>query len=178
MPSNVNTAPNPATYASACRIASQRDGRRPSAEPATAIAVSCPRYAGTSGSTHGERKLITPAASATRIVRSVPSIARSGVQDVSEEAAQLGGARHELEPPIAELHHRDRREIGALPGRVRVDVTLDQSWREETGVGPLIEQPDQEAACLIAQPAPGAAVEDKIGEGSVDHLFADCRGGS
>src|SRR5678815_5104452 len=41
---------------------------------ATAIAVSWPRYAGTSGRTHGERKLITPAASATRIVRSVPDI--------------------------------------------------------------------------------------------------------
>src|SRR5262245_42282429 len=38
------------------------------------MAVSCPRYAGTSGRTHGERKLITPAASATRIVRSVPDI--------------------------------------------------------------------------------------------------------
>ena len=48
--------------------------RRARRRAATAIAVSCPRYAGTRGRTHGERKLMTPAARATRIVRSVPLI--------------------------------------------------------------------------------------------------------
>ena len=42
-PSRVNTAPNPATYAMAWRMAVQRDGVRPSADEATAIAVSWPR---------------------------------------------------------------------------------------------------------------------------------------
>src|SRR6476660_5895038 len=124
MPSAVKTAPNPATYARAWRIASQREGRAPSAEPATAIAVSWPRYAGTRGRTHGDKKLMTPAARATRIVRSVPDMARSGVQNVGQEAAELGRARHELETLLAQLDDRDRGEVGAFPGRVGVDVTF------------------------------------------------------
>ena len=42
MPRIVNTAPNPATYASDCRTAIQRDGRAPGSPAATAIAVSWP----------------------------------------------------------------------------------------------------------------------------------------
>src|SRR6185369_6362114 len=178
MPSNVKTAPNPATYASAWRIASQRDGRAPSAEPATAIAVSWPRYAGTSGRTHGERKLMTPAARATRIVRSVPDIARSSVQDVGQEAPELGGTRHELQALVAELDDRDRSEVRALPGRIGIDVAFDQARRQQARVGPLVEQGDQQAARLIAQATAGAAVQDKVGEGSVTHLAMDCRRGS
>ncbi len=69
---------------------------------------------------------MTPAARATRIVRSVPDIGRSGVQDVGQEAAQLRGARHELEAPLAELDDRDRGEVGAFPGGIGVDVAFDE----------------------------------------------------
>ncbi len=70
MPRSVNTVPNPATKARAWRTAAQRDGRPAAASPwaATATAVSWPRYAGTSGRTHGERNETSPAAMATRNV--------------------------------------------------------------------------------------------------------------
>ena len=73
---------------------------------------------------------MTPAARATRIVRSVPVIA-SRVQDVGEEAPELGEAGRELEPPVAELDDRDRGEVGAFAGRIGLDVALDESWSRE-----------------------------------------------
>jgi len=93
MPRTVNTAPKPATYARACLTASQREGVAPGAAPATAMAVNCPRYAGTSGSTQGDRKLMTPAARATRIVRFVPSIggiSHHWTENTSDEDIVLG----------------------------------------------------------------------------------------
>ena len=68
IPSSVKTVPNPATNATECLTAAQRDGRSIDPFAATATAVSWPRYAGTSGSTQGERKEISPAAIATRNV--------------------------------------------------------------------------------------------------------------
>ncbi len=69
MPSRVKTVPNPATYAMAWRSAVQREAViAPSGPAATATAVSWPRYAGTSGRTHGERNETRPAKTATRNV--------------------------------------------------------------------------------------------------------------
>src|SRR6478609_6944156 len=175
MPRTVKTAPNPATYASAWRIASQRDGRAPSAEPATAIAVSWPRYAGTSGSTHGDRKLMMPAARATRIVRSVPAIGRSGVQDVGQQAPELRGAGRQLEPAVAQLDDRDGAEERALPGGVGLDIALDEGRHGKAGARSLLLECDEDRARLFAQPAAGAAVQDEVGEGNVAHLAVDCR---
>ena len=79
---------------------------------------------------------MTPAARATRIVRSVPFIVRrspsrpvraSGVEDVGEQPADLAGAQRQLEAAVAELEHRDRREERALPLRIGRDVALDDA---------------------------------------------------
>src|SRR6188474_3041649 len=129
-PSNANTAVNPNTNAKAWRTASQRPGRTIPA-PATAIALSWPRYAGTSGSTHGERKLIRPAASATRMVRSVPEVipgsSQRSRQDVAEESAELGRARGELEASVGELDDRNPVEVLPLEVGVGLDIDLGQS---------------------------------------------------
>ena len=152
----------------------------PPAHRATAIALSCPRYAGTSGSTHGERKLIRPAASATRIVRSVPhvmraSLPRSPSRTSLEQSAELGGARRELEPSIAELDDGDRREEAPFEVGVGLDVDLDRAWASEARRGALVEECAQEVTRLIAQVAARAAVQDEVGEGSVGHGVGDCR---
>src|SRR6266545_2644297 len=108
---------------------------------------------------------MTPAARATRIVRSVPAIARSGVEDVGQETAHPGGAGRELEASVAELDDRDRTEERALPGRVRFDVAFDEVGRHEAGLATRVEQGDNVASGFVTQAAAGAAVQDQVGEG-------------
>ena len=55
-----------------------------------------------------------------------PPLMRGAVQLVGEEAAHAGEAGHRLEAAVAEFDDRDRREVGALPVVVRVDVAFDE----------------------------------------------------
>ena len=82
----------------------------------------------------------------------------------------MRGARHELEPPIAELDDRDRGEEGALPGGVGVDVALDERRRREAGVARSSSSAMSSARASSHRPQSGAAVQDEVGEGSVGHL--------
>src|SRR5204863_743490 len=99
---------------------------------ATATAVSCPMYAGTSGRTQGLRKLSRPAATARRIVRLSaligPRLPRhsheASVEDIVQGATELEGRRGELEPAATELDDRDRGEEPSLPRRIARDVSL------------------------------------------------------
>ena len=120
---------------------------------------------------------MTPAASATRIVRSVPAVMRSraAVQDVGQEAAELGDARRELEAPVAELDDRDRREERALPGRVGLDVALDER-RVSAGrrAARSSSRASRSVAGLVAQAATGAAVQDRGRGGECRPSRSDC----
>src|SRR6185369_6276228 len=212
-PSSVNTEPNPATYASAWRKAVQREGpaRRAGkpfavAEPvrlasATATAVSWPMYAGTSGSTHGLRKLRRPAAIATRIVR-LSALIRAGpgsrcrapvarshdgrlhegrsheapVEDVVEEPADLARRRGKLEATPVELEDRDRGEEAPLPGGIGRDVPFVEGRDPSPARGTVLEQALDDGARLVAQAAAVAGVQDELGEGS-RHRSLHSRGG-
>ena len=92
----------------------------PSARPTTATADSWPMYAGTSGSTHGERKLRRPApSSATAIVRSAGHPARAPARTRRAAAASWPADDDELDSPLAELDHRDALEVAADAARGR-----------------------------------------------------------
>src|SRR5665647_2795950 len=134
-PRNVKTAANPSTYASAWRTASQRNepAAAASSPRTTATTVSCARYAGTSGSTHGEMKLMMPAPKASRRVRSeagmrsgtpavdpfaaagnppaVDPFAAAGdppaVERIGQEGSDGTGPEGQRQPATVEFQHRD-----------------------------------------------------------------------
>ena len=109
----------------------------PSARPTTATAESCPMYAGTSGSTHGDRKLSSPAPSATAIVRSISDRIRgrgAGVaalpdarvaQHLVQQPSHLADRHEELDPLVAELDDGDPLEVAPVELGVVLDVALD-----------------------------------------------------
>ena len=81
MPRIVKTVPKPSTKAIACGSTRQRDVGRVTRGPAKGVTVAVavaaaltmpiwPRYAGTTGRTHGEMNETIPAMSAAAIVRS------------------------------------------------------------------------------------------------------------
>ena len=121
---------------------------------------------------------MTPAARATRIVRSVPAIARSGVEDVGQETADPGGAGGELQAPIAELDDRDRGEEGALPGRIGLDVALDEGRvRAGRPGGAAPGAPTTKLRVSSHRPQPGRPYRMRSGRGLSEHLGRDCTRG-
>src|SRR4029453_2861755 len=109
----------------------------------------------------------TPAAKATRIVRSVPpmgSAARGGgqVEGLGQELPDAGQAGGELEPPVTELDDWDRRHERALPGFVGVDVALDERRGGEAGGRPIGQQVDEGAARVVAQVTARAGVQVEL----------------
>src|SRR5664279_5697777 len=141
-PRNVKTAANPSTYASAWRTASQRDepAAAASSPRTTATTVSCARYAGTSGSTHGEMKLMMPAPKASRRVRSeagmrsgtpaVDPFAAAGdppaVERIGQEGSDGTGPEGQRQPATVEFQHRDLLEELTLRRGIVGDPALDE----------------------------------------------------
>src|SRR5215218_1411570 len=150
----------------AWRIASHRDGLA-SACPTTATALSCPTYAGTRGSTHGERKLRRPAPTAMAIVRSTGS-GRGGrvARDRVQEAPQLADGDDELDALLAQLHHRNALEIAAIEVRIGLDVALDELGHGQPAGASVGEDELDRLTRLVAKRALRARVQDEIGEGS------------
>ena len=170
MPSSVKTAPNPATYATAWRSASQREAVvAPSGRAATATAVSWPRYAGTSGRTHGDEEARRRPAKTRRGSSGCRrSRRRRPVEHVREEAPELGRARRQLQLATAQRDDRDREGVPALQVGVGLDVALDQARRRQPVRGAIGEEQLERRARLVAEVAAGArnTGRDRGGEGS------------
>ena len=80
-----------------------------------------------------------------------------------QQGSELGGAGGELEAAPGELDDRDRREVGALPRGIGVDVTLEEPGGRLRGCGPLRQQGFEDVAGLVAQAAGGPRVQDDVG---------------
>src|SRR5450756_1687366 len=173
-PRNVKTAANPSTYASAWRTASQRDepAAAASSPRTTATTVSCARYAGTSGSTHGEMKLMMPAPKASRRVRAeagMPSGAPAG-ERIGQEGSDGTGPEGQRQPATVEFQHRDLLEELTFRRGIVGDPALDERGGPKSHRGALGEQRMDQRARVVTQVAPVAAPQHEIGEGS-----GDCR---
>src|SRR5450759_1215947 len=169
-PRNVKTAANPSTYASAWRTASQRDepAAAASSPRTTATTVSCARYAGTSGSTHGEMKLMMPAPKASRRVRSeagMPSGAPA-VERIGQERSDGTGPDGQRQPATVELQDRDLLDELTLRRGIVRDPALDERGGPKSLRRALGEQRRDQRARVVAQVAPVAAPQHEIGEGS------------
>src|SRR5438874_4739581 len=123
-------------------------------------------YAGTSGSTHGDRKLSRPAPIATAIDRSpfIPGsrpFPRSGfwsnrhraIERVSEHPANLAGGHEQLQASPVELDHGNSLEVLAVPVGIGLDVALDDAWNRQAASGSVLERALDRVARLVTEVA-------------------------
>ena len=147
---------------------------RPSARPTTATAESWPTYAGTSGSTHGERKLSSPAperrprwsgpSGPSGLVAGAVGAPSSNVS--AEQVSHLADARRParrggLPSSTTGIRSRNARCRSGSSSMLR--STRGGTVRPR--VAPIGQHQLDRLTRLVAQPASGARVQDEIGEG-------------
>ena len=116
---------------------------------------------------------MTPAASAMRIVRSVPPVmplagspSRTSPSRRFRRAGLVASSRRRSPSSTTGIEAAKR----GLEGRVGLDVELDEGRDGAAGQPTLVEQRAQDVAGLVAEVAAGSAVQDEVGEGSLGHL--------
>ena len=134
---------------------------------------------GTSGSTHGDRKLMTPASEGDED-RQVGAAGHAGTPSSCSARSRRSLARLVTvsRRPVAELDDRDRGEVRALPGVVRVDVP----FLDGRDAGGRASRRSASSASTMARAsshrlARGAAVQDRGRGGERRSSRSDCRRG-
>ena len=165
-----------APVAAAAGTSGVSGGSGASSEAATM--PSCPRYAGTTGSTQGDRKLTSPAKRAAPSVRSTRTRPRRASASAPvEERAQPRRGDDEVELVTA----RSRRPGCAGRSAPRARRTSAMSTRSTVGIGrPAAARTRQlvveEVLGLVADAAAVASIErQRHSRGAVVHGVADSR---